>query len=210
MAVREESRARTREAILAAARDEIAEYGGGGLSIRRIARTVGLVPSALYRYAPSRDALLTELIMESYHRLADRLTVDPVWGEAEAWQHLVDILRAWAIEAPHEFQLIYGTPIPGYVAPAETVPAAARVAAPFLAVGARRPVPGFESPDLRTQMARLEAGDPSGTAAVLAELAAVVGFLSLELAGHFVGSADPADGLFAALTARQIGTLQLH
>ena len=64
---------------------------------------------------------------------------------------------------------------------------------------------------LRAQMADLaEAGlDPSGVAATLAELAALVGFVNLELSGHFVGTADPADRLFDALVRRQCATLRL-
>ena len=64
---------------------------------------------------------------------------------------------------------------------------------------------------LMTAVRELASGaDPAGAAAVLAEPAALVGFVSLELAGHFVGTADPADRLYAALLERQIGTLGLR
>ena len=71
--VREQSRARTTAAILAAARAEIAEHGGGGLSMRAVAREVGMVSSAVYRYFPTREALLTAMILESYEGLASAL-----------------------------------------------------------------------------------------------------------------------------------------
>lgn len=213
MGIRDEARLRTTAAILEAARTEIAEHGGGGLSMRRIARSVDLVPSAVYRYFPSRDELLTAMILESYGHLAERLEATRASsgraGPATRWTRLSHAFRDWGREAPHEFQLIYGTPVPGYHAPPETVPAAAAVAAPLLAVGAGASIDGFDTARLRQQMAPLDIGDPSGVAAVLAELAALVGFVSLELAGHFVGSADPADDLYAALLARQVATLRL-
>lgn len=131
---------------------------------------------------------------------------------AHRWRSLATAFRDWARDHPHEFQLIYGTPIPGYVAPPETVPAATAVARPFLEAGAPGPVGAFDGADLATQLQHLadELGvDPSGAAAVLAELAALVGLVNLELAGHLVGTADPADHLYAALLARQVGTLGL-
>ncbi len=246
MGIRDEARERTTAAILLAARAEIAEHGGGGLSMRRVAREVGLVSSAVYRYFPSREALLTAMIVESYGHLAAALrqvvevkqaearrsepdpsartsVPDPdvpdsgaVFSDAEAWSELAYAFRRWGISNPHEFQLIYGTPMPGYAAPPETVPAATSVAEPFLTVGARRPVSGFDAAPLRAQMSPLTERegdkatlDPAGCAAVIAELAALVGFVSLELAGHFVGTADPADHLYAALVERQARTLRL-
>ena len=143
---REESRARTTAAILRAAREEIAAHGGGGLSMRAVAREVGMVSSAVYRYFPTREALLTAMILESYEGLAAAL------GEVRArradlrWKALGSALRDWALARPHEFQLIYGTPVPGYVAPPETIPAAAAVAAPFLDVA--KGVSGGGRPDL--------------------------------------------------------------
>ena len=45
--------------------------GAAGLSLRAVARRLEMVPSALYRYFPSRDALLTALIVDAYVALAD-------------------------------------------------------------------------------------------------------------------------------------------
>lgn len=201
MGIRDDARADTMGRILAAARAEIAREGGGGLSMRAVARDAGLVSSAVYRYFATREALITAMIVESYGRLADALE-----RTDGTWAGLAGALRAWALAHPHEFQLLYGTPIPGFVAPPETIPAAARVAAPFLASGASTPVPGFDAPALVAQLAPMasQSGvDASGAAAVLAALAALVGLISLELAGHFVGTADPADHLYAAVVARQ-------
>lgn len=211
--MRERARTETTAAILAAARREIAEHGGGALSMRAVAREVGLVSSAVYRYFPTREALLTAMIIESYGHLADQLGAVSAQQPGRRWQALARALRDWGRAAPHEFQLIYGTPVPGYVAPPESVPAAAAVAMPFLAAGAALPVADFSDERLRGQVRELaEVGglDPSGVAAVLAELAALVGFVSAELSGHFVGTADPADLLYAALLSRQCRTLGLR
>lgn len=212
MGIRDESRARTTNAIVEAARREIAERGGGGLSMRAIAREVGLVSSAVYRYFPTREALITAMVIESYSHLDTALANASAHGSpAQRWTTLAAALRAWALDVPHEFQLIYGTPIPGYVAPPETIPAAGAVAEHFLAVGAAGPVTGFTGAALLAQMTELTAhgADPSGAAAVIAEVAALIGFLTLELGGHLVGTADPAEPLFTALVARQVASLGL-
>ncbi len=221
MGKRDESRQRTTAAILLAARAEIAEFGGVGLSMRRIAREVGLVSSAIYRYYPSREALLTAMIVESYGHLARVLAEVEAEAEREGrnegdaasarWRGLAEAFRVWALANPHEFQLVYGTPVPGYVAPPETVPAATAVALPFLRAGAMGRVEGYDAPDLLAQMSAFaEVAEPAIVAAVLAELAALVGMVSLELDGHFVGTADPAGPLFGALIDRQVGTLGLR
>ena len=197
-------------AILAAARGEIAAHGGGGLSMRAVAREVGMVSSAVYRYFPTREALLTAMILESYQGLAATLDAVPAGCPDLRWVELGRALRGWARERPHEFQLIYGTPVPGYVAPPETIPAAAAVAAPFLEVAKGAEVAPFAEPALGGQMSTIaEVAGTSGVAAaaVIAELAALVGIVTLELGGHLVGSADPADHLFAALLERQVDTL---
>ncbi|WP_192796689.1 TetR/AcrR family transcriptional regulator [Serinicoccus kebangsaanensis] len=212
MVSRAEARERTTARILEAARVQIAESGASALSTRAVAREVGLVSSALFRYFPTRDALLTALIAESYRRLGDTLDAVPRHrSPARRWTATALALRAWAREHPHEFQLIYGTPVPGYAAPPDTVPLAAAVARPFLEAGAREPVAGFEK--VAAQMSELREVfdvDPAGGAAVLAELAALLGAITLELGGHFVGTADPADELYAALVARQVRTLGLR
>ncbi|MEH6819446.1 MAG: TetR/AcrR family transcriptional regulator [Dietzia psychralcaliphila] len=228
MGKRDEARAQTVDRILAAAREEIARVGGVGLSMRSVAREVGMVSSAIYRYFPSREDLLTAMILESYRDLAgalhaaeadadiadddgDAAAVNPdALSDAELWSRLAEALRGWGLRAPHEFQLIYGTPIPGYVAPPETIPAAGEVAAPFLGCLRSRHVPGFESAGAgMSAFANDSRVTPSTAAAVVAAISELVGFVGHELAGHFVGLADPADDLFRAVVARQVRDLGL-
>jgi AcrR family transcriptional regulator len=125
--VREEMRAE----ILVAARRHLAEEGAAGLSFRAVARDVGLVSSAVYRYFPSREALLTALIIESYDALADATDAAeaavPPDRYADRYRAIGRAARVWATAEPQQWALIYGSPIPGYDAPPDTVRAATRV-----------------------------------------------------------------------------------
>src|ERR1700743_118342 len=63
---RERARVELTREIKEEARRQLAEAGAGGLSLRAVARELGMVSSALYRYSPSRDELLTALIIDAY------------------------------------------------------------------------------------------------------------------------------------------------
>jgi AcrR family transcriptional regulator len=128
---RERARAEITAEILAAARRYLATDGAPALSLRAIARDLGMASSALYRYFASRDELLTRLIVDAY---------DSLGAAAEAREAVVDredlagrfaavcqAVRTWALANPNEYALIYGSPVPGYVAPADTVGPATRV-----------------------------------------------------------------------------------
>ncbi|WP_054055706.1 TetR/AcrR family transcriptional regulator [Alloactinosynnema sp. L-07] len=116
--------------IKAVARTRLAAEGGN-LSLRAVARDMGIVASALYRYFPSRDALLTALIIDGYEAMGNAAT------EADAsmprddlrgrWLAVCRAARTWALSHPAEYGLLYGTPVPGYAAPQETVPLASKV-----------------------------------------------------------------------------------
>jgi AcrR family transcriptional regulator len=121
-------RARNREAIeqeiLATGRRHLAEHGAAALSLRAVARDLGMVPSALYRYVRNRDELLTLLIVSAYTSLAEAVetahdAVDPHDLPAR-WTAVGTALRDWALSHPHEYSLLYGSPVPDYEAPAES------------------------------------------------------------------------------------------
>ncbi|SJM54441.1 TetR/AcrR family transcriptional regulator [Gulosibacter sp. 10] len=118
-----------RDEILRAARAELAEVGPGALSMRSVARRVGVTVGALYRYFAGRDALLTELIVEAYDAVgaAAERGADGVRGPVDAWVRSGLAVREWAIGHPYEFSLIYGTPVLGYDAPERTVVSATRL-----------------------------------------------------------------------------------
>ena len=116
--------------------EQLRETGPSGLSLRAISREMGMTSSALYRYFENRDALLTALIIDAYNELADRLeTADAAITEDLFHDRLVSIgttLLSWGEENPHRFALVYGSPIPGYVAPPDTLDPGIR---PTLALG---------------------------------------------------------------------------
>ncbi|OBI22051.1 TetR family transcriptional regulator [Mycobacterium sp. IEC1808] len=128
---RQESREQIEARIIELGRRQLVEGGAAGLSVRAIARDLGMVSSAVYRYVSSRDELLTLLVVDAYTDLAD--TVDRARETAgEAWSDdVIAIARAareWAVADPARWALLYGSPVPGYHAPAErTVPAGTRV-----------------------------------------------------------------------------------
>jgi AcrR family transcriptional regulator len=113
----------TIEEIKAVARDLMAREGTASLNLRAVARQMGMTPSALYRYFPSREAILTELIKEAYDAVGEAveqaLDAAPRDRSASAMLAGVHTFRRWALDHPQEYALIYGTPVPGYEAPAD-------------------------------------------------------------------------------------------
>lgn len=120
----------TLQAIKDTARALMAENGTAGLSIRGIAKVMEMTPPALYHYFPSLDDLITALITDNFNALADALEAAREAEPGNAVDKLLAVLlayRQWAVNHPVDFQLNYGNPIPGYVAPGEiTVPAVVR------------------------------------------------------------------------------------
>jgi AcrR family transcriptional regulator len=123
--------------IKGAARRRLA-IDGPDLALRAVARDLGIVPSALYRYFGSRDALLTALITDAYDELgaAAEAAEAPV-ERADLrgrWMALCRAVRVWALANPSEYTLLYGSPVPGYTAPADTTPPASRVVVALIGV----------------------------------------------------------------------------
>ena len=131
MSRRDRMRDLTIAEIKTTARQQMADSGTAGVSLSAIARAMEMSAPALYRYFASRDDLVTALIVDAFNDLADALQAAELAaeGETNAQKIAASCLayREWAIAHPVNFQLIYGNPIPGYVAPAEiTVPLARR------------------------------------------------------------------------------------
>jgi AcrR family transcriptional regulator len=158
-------RARRRQELLAAIRaaalEELRRSGAAGLSLRAVARDVGIAVSALYRYFPSRDELLTDLIVAALDEHADAVEAGGAHDDvADALHGVWHAYRAWAVEHPAEFGLAYGTPVPGYVAPPEdTVRAGTRIGRFALGLLARAHAEGrLDAGALRRRAARLSPG----------------------------------------------------
>ncbi len=120
---RQRLRDATSEEIKTVARDLMAREGTASLNLRAIAREMGMTPSALYRYYPSRDAILTALITDAYDSVGEAVEqAIELAGEDPGCTPIlagVHTFRRWALEHPQEYGLIYGSPVPGYEAPKE-------------------------------------------------------------------------------------------
>ena len=201
MGTRQETRDRIERDIVEVGRRHLVTDGAAGLSLRAIARDLGMVSSAVYRYVASRDDLLTLLIVDAYTDLAD--TVDRAAAEVTgAWRdRLLEMARAarrWAADQPARWALMYGSPVPGYHAPAEiTVGPGTRVVGALFAAVAEGIAAG-EVPDAGPTTSRSTAADfdglraefgfAGGDAAVLKCFllwSAMVGAISLEVFGQY-------------------------
>lgn len=223
---RERARAEVTAAIKEEARRQLADQGAAKLSLRAVARELGMVSSALYRYYPSRDELLTALIVDAYDGIgaaaeaalaATRGGDDPV----ARWTTVCGAARHWALAHPHEYALIYGSPVPGYSAPQATVAPASRVALALIAVaadahaaGALRVPEETELPegtraDMTTLAGTLGTELPAAALAALgAAWAQLFGLISFELFGQFQGVVEAREEFFAhtaAALGRHVG-----
>ncbi|EFO80241.1 TetR family transcriptional regulator [Oscillochloris trichoides DG-6] len=185
---RSRQHAAIRDEIKTIARAHMARDGAAALSLRAVASEMGLSSAAIYYYYANRDALITDLIVDAYRSLAAALRHEI---EAEPTQDLVAQLRVlmlmyrtWAVAHPSEYALLFGTPIPGYVAPVDiTKPEAQAVFAVFAACLSQffaqgRLDVGLEQSPLPPQIASYAAG--------LADfpLAVLVGTLRVWAVGH--------------------------
>lgn len=120
---RERARAQTIADIVRLGREHLAVHGAAGLSLRAVARELGVVSSAVYRYVESRDELLTLLLIEAYDDLGDAVDAAVATvGERDyrgQFRSLGRAVREWAISEPARYALLFGSPVPGYQAPAE-------------------------------------------------------------------------------------------
>ena len=219
---RDRARAELTQEIKDTARRQLATDGAERLSLRAVSRELGMVSSALYRYFPSRDDLLTALIIDAYDALGAAVEKAAAGAPREAWLAACRAVRAWARKHPHEYALIYGSPVPGYSAPQTTVQPASRVAVCLLGVLQRAQEAGVlvvpddaaePSDALVDQLQPLEEIAPGVPRAVLLRTgmiwAQLFGLVSFELFGQFVGTFDPADELFEAAIAEHAAFLGL-
>ncbi len=223
---RARARSEITRAILVAARRQLAEVGPAALSLRAVAREVGMASSAVYRYFASRDELLTALIVESYDSLGEAAEerAAATVGEAPR-RRFVEVARAvrrWAVEHPHEHALLYGTPIPGYAAPPSTNVPGTRVSLALLGVvrdaaaggrlAPRPPIP--LAPALRRDLAQLRQLvmpelDDATTVRVLAAWTQLFGLVAFELSGQTRGVVEAHEELLVATAAAQADAIGL-
>ena len=220
MSTAQGARARARMEITAAIKDEarrqLAAEGAARLSLRAVARALGMVSSALYRYFPSRDDLLTALITDAYDSLG-RAAEAAHEAAADAspprrWTVVCEAVRGWALAHPHEYALIYGSPVPGYTAPETTVPAAARVGLVLIGIVRDAHEQGGLNPpplpaELRDEAGRMAADlapglPPEAVAALVAAWAQLFGLVGFELFGQFRRVVEEREPFFRHAVAR--------
>ncbi len=205
--IRARVRAEMIDEIKETARRQLATEGAN-LSLRAIARKLGVVSSALYRYFASRDELLTALIIDAYNALGEageradaaiteRLDLTRRWlAVANAW-------REWALAHPAEYALIHGSPVPGYAAPADTIAPASRRFLVIAAIirdgrqsGVLAPAPGPPIPaPLRAELDAVAVAlgveaEAGLTARVLIAVTELFGALNFELFGQLNNTID--------------------
>lgn len=119
---RERARAQTIADIVRLGRKHLATHGAAALSLRAVARDLGVVSSAVYRYVANRDELLTLLLVDAYDELGDAVELAvkamPPKDHAGRFRALGRAVRDWALREPARYGLLFGSPVPGYQAPA--------------------------------------------------------------------------------------------
>ncbi len=198
MGKRQETREKIEAQIIELGRRHLVTEGAAGLSLRAIARDLGMVSSAVYRYVASRDDLLTLLLIDAYSELADAVDGAAAGSWRDRLLAMARAARAWAIDQPARWALLYGSPVPGYHAPRERTvgPGTRVVGALFEAIGAGVAAGDIPRSDiaaaqpLSSDFDRLRAefeftGDDSAVAKCFLLWAGLVGAISLEVFGQY-------------------------
>jgi AcrR family transcriptional regulator len=201
------------EAIKETAWKQIAEHGAPALSLRAIARELKITAPAIYNYFPDRDALVTALIIDAYTSFGDwqleaRNSV-PAGNHRRRLEAIGLAYRNWAHAYPQRYQLIFGTPIPGYKAPAEQVfPSSARsISALFRVVEEARAAgklnlasfrPVNEQYKIAYDQWRTYVGEiqPQSLFVAMIIWARVHGIVSLEIQGNLPPFGERGDALY--------------
>jgi AcrR family transcriptional regulator len=223
--VRDRRRAETVREIKDATLRQLGDAGPGGMSLRGVARSLGMTVQSLYHYFDSREALLTELVADAHHALADAVqaAADAARARPPVERRLAatQAFRVWALANRSAFLLLYGTPVPGFEPLAEggTGPAARRLAGPFVEVVfagwtpdeiAAVPPPAGEEPLPGPRDTGIPL--PPGALVLLVELRARMhGLVMLELLGHLHPLQAHGPAVFAGAMRRMsedVDTLQ--
>jgi AcrR family transcriptional regulator len=210
MGKRQDTRDKIEREIIELGRRHLLTDGAAGLSVRAIARDLGMVSSAVYRYVASRDDLLTLLLVDAYTELADAVDEACTPTNGRWRERVLDMAcaaRAWAVAHPAAWALLYGSPVPGYHAPSESTvgPGTRVVGALFAAVAegisagdirsANAPATEPMSSDFDTIRAEFAfPGDDTTVTKCFLLWAALVGAISLEVFGQYGADtlSDPA------------------
>jgi AcrR family transcriptional regulator len=195
------------------------ETEGANLSLRAVARDMGMASSAIYRYFASRDELLTALILDAYNALGESVesadaAVTNRGQLRPRWRAATGTVRDWALAKPAEYALLYGSPVPGYAAPQDTIAAAVRTPAVLIGILADGHAAGTLTHDqgggpqvrvpaaVRADLSRIRDGIAPGLPDRLLVLAMtsylqLFGIVSFELFGQFNNTIDARAEFFS-------------
>lgn len=203
-----------KEVIKEVAWQQMVEVGAAGLSLRAIARELGMSAPSIYNHYADRDALVTALIIDAYtslgdYQLAARDAV-AIMDLRGRWRATGEAYRAWAIAMPQRYQLIFGTPIPGYQVPTHDIlPAGARSLSALVSVvdealvAGRLNVPYFPSVNIHAQPVfdawQHYSGpyQPVSLAVAMLIWGRVHGLVSLEIGGNMPSFGPDGAALYA-------------
>ena len=110
-----------KEACIQAAREVIAEQGIEGLSLRDVARKLGVSHQAPYRHYPSRDHLLAAIMQRCFIDFAAYLDQASQAHASDALLGMGEAYMRYAALHPLEYRLMFGTPWPEPAANPELV-----------------------------------------------------------------------------------------
>jgi AcrR family transcriptional regulator len=227
---RDRVRAATTQEIIQTARRLLVEQGPAAISLRAIAREMGMTAPALYRYFGSHEELLRYVVADIFTEVADhvRTAIHEV-GSTESGD-LADIMvlkmaagcrefRAWALEHVPEFSMIFGSPMPGLEVVHEihndpTLDCGYQFGQVFLDLFGelyrRRPFPipadDEIDPSLRVQLAKyrglVNTDLPLGALQTFLRCWVLLyGAVSLEVSGHLKFALDDASPMFELMLA---------
>lgn len=224
------ARARARAALTQEIKDTarrlLERDGVADLSLREVARELGMASSAIYRYFPSRDELLTALIIDAYDAVAaaaadaDELAVRRGDDHGARWARVCRAVRDWAVAHPREWALVYGTPVAGYAAPPDTIEPATRIARVLAGIARDARAAGasprvrpdgrrsWVEPEVAELMGGVDDRTPDFADRALTMWVVLVGAINMDLFGHLNNVVSDHDRYFdqaMALAAEWIG-----
>jgi AcrR family transcriptional regulator len=230
---RDRVRLATTEEIKRTAREILVGQGPDAVTLRAIAREMGMTAPALYRYFDSHENLLEHVVADIFREIAAGIQAASTAAGAASGGDLAAKLiaacrefRRWSLDHPAEFGMLFGTPLPALSAVKDSdsvITACAREFAGtffalFYELWAMHPFP-VPAPDqivpaLRVQLERYrgQLGTDLPAGAILVFLRCWVrlyGAVALEVHGHLHFALDDAAPMFDITLAELAGLLGL-
>jgi AcrR family transcriptional regulator len=226
---RERVRAATMREITQTSRRILSEEGPGAVTLRAIAREMGMTAPALYRYFDSHQELVRHLVGDVFDDLTDdvrtAIHAAPDGDMTAKFVAASSAFRAWALAHKQEYGLLFGVPVPGLeVEKGDFAEEGGRRFARtflvlFLELWRKKPfdVPADEEidPELREPLARYREflGAPELPVGVMVRFLGcwvrLQGFVSLEVFGHLKFAFDDASPMFEQMLTEVMPSLGL-